>query len=216
MDFRGIAKQFRKVRILEEENVSSKQQEQNVPLSFAEPLALSTDSEENVLRLDKTEIPPMYREVRSFLRNTSAYKWLLANIRSSAMLTERNGTLLETIPRHMESKFSTARSSPVFEVRLNIDWNLPNFLRDQEYDGRNLDVALEHAITITGTDTTAQALNCISYMSQTWPLSGCEVVRALQKALSSTDLSYSSKQSHSTIQIFTQSISLSSAQVVSQ
>jgi hypothetical protein len=73
-----------------------------------------------------------------------------------------------------------------------MDWDLPNFLRGQGYD-TILEIAVEHAITVTGSSSNAQALSCMDYMCQTWPLSGREVVRVLQKALISPNLTFLSK-----------------------
>lgn len=143
--------------------------------------------------------PPRYQKVRSFLLDGPAYRWLLENVRSSALLTEREGTVLEVVTRKIDATLSSMRTpnslrSQVFQAIFDIDWDLLNFLRDQEYD-TPLEIAVARAITVTGSNRTAQALSCMDYMCQTWPSSGREVVRALQKALISPNLSCSSKQS---------------------
>jgi hypothetical protein len=56
-----------------------------------------------------------------------------------------------------------------------------------------LETALEGAITVTGPSHNAQALRCIDYMYQTWPSSGREIVRVVQKVLRSPDLFFSSE-----------------------
>ena len=148
--------------------------------------------------LDEIQEPPRYQEVRSFLLDGPAYQWLIDNARSSALLTERRGTVLEAITREIDAAFSSLKTpkSPYFQVAqaiFDIDWDLPNFLRNQEY-GTTLEIAVERAITVTGSRSNAQALSCMDYMCQTWPSSGHEVVRVLQMALRSLDLSCSSKQ----------------------
>ena len=149
-------------------------------------------------QLDEVQVPPKYQEVRSFLLDGPAYQWLLENARSSALLTERKGTILEAVTHMIDAMLSSMRTpksgrSQVFQANFNIDWDLPNFLTDQEYD-TTLEIAVERAITVTGSSSNAQALSCMDYMCQTWPSSGREVVRVLQMALRSLDLSCSSKR----------------------
>ena len=150
-------------------------------------------------QLGKVQEPPSYQRVRSFLLEGPAYQWLLQNARSSALLTEREGTVLEADIRKIDELLSSIRTLKqqhprVFQIIFDMDWDLPNFLRAQEYDA-TLEIAFERAITVTACQYSAQALSCIDYMCQTWPSSGREVVRVLQKALMSPSLSCSSKQS---------------------
>ena len=147
---------------------------------------------------DEVREPPRYQEVRSFILDGPAYQWLLENARSSALLTERKGTALEAVSRKIDAALSLLRTqdskpSPVFVTSFDMDWDLPDFLRAQEYD-TTLEIAFERAITLTGFGNSAQALSCADYMCQTWPSSGCEVVRALQKALTSPTLSCSGRR----------------------
>jgi hypothetical protein len=79
------------------------------------------------------------------------------------------------------------RHSSVFQADFDMDWDLPGFIRSQEYD-TPLDTALEGAIRVSGSSHNAQALRYIDYMYQTWPLTGREIVRVLQKVLRSPDL----------------------------
>jgi len=149
--------------------------------------------------LDEVQEPPRYQEVRSFLLDGPAYQWLIENARSSALLTERKGTNLEAMARKIDAALSSMRTpksrrSQVFQAIFDMDWDLPNFLRGQEYD-TTLEIAIERAITVTGSSSNAQALSCMDYMCQTWPSSGREVVRVLQKALMSPNLSSLSKRS---------------------
>jgi len=150
-------------------------------------------------QLDEAQEFPRYKEARSFLLDGPAYQWLIENARSSALLTERKGTILEAVTRKIDATLSSMRTpkslrSQVFQANFDMDWDLPNFLRGQEYD-TTLEIAVERAITVTGSSSNAQALSCMDYICQTWPSSGREVVRVLQKALISPNLSCSSKQS---------------------
>ena len=145
---------------------------------------------------DQVQVPPRYQEVRSFLLKGPAYQWLLKSARSSAHLTERRGTAMESISRKIDATLSSmerpkSRLCPIFRARFDVDWDLQNFLRGQEYD-TTLEIALERAITVTGSARDAQALSCMDYMCQTWPSSGRAVVHAFQKALRSPELSCTS------------------------
>ena len=147
---------------------------------------------------EEAQEPPRYHEVRSFLLDGPAYQWLLENARSSALLTERAGTSLEAVTRRVDAAFSSInssklRQSQVFQTRIEMEWDLLNFLKGQEYDSA-LDVAVEHAITITGSGSNAQALSCMDYMCQMWPSSGREIVHALQKAVVSPNMFSSCKE----------------------
>ena len=203
-----IAYQFRKrqmpVDMPEDEGLPTLQGDsmssvQNMLLWPAEHSYLLPASGPAEQQLDEAQEPPRYQEVRSFLLDGPAYQWLLENARSSALLTERKGTVLEAVSRKIDDTLTSIRTSklrhpPVFQMIFDMDWDLPNFLRAQEYDA-TLEIAFERAITVTAYQYSAQALSCIDYMCQTWPSSGREVVRVLQKALMSPSLSCSSKQS---------------------
>ncbi|KAH8802569.1 hypothetical protein F5884DRAFT_887230 [Xylogone sp. PMI_703] len=114
--------------------------------------------------LDEVQEPPRYQEVRSFLLDGLAYQWLVENARSSALLTERKGTILEAITCMIDDKLSSMRTPKsrrfqVFQVIFEMDWDLLNFLRGQEYD-TTMEIAVERAITVTGSSSSAQALSC--------------------------------------------------------
>lgn len=134
--------------------------------------------------------PPDYRVIRSFLRNSPAYSWLLKSIQASACLTDRGVRVME-ITRKLEDLFGRYSASKGrrsrYEVHYQIDWNLLEFLRKQQYD-TDEESMVESAIAITGSALNAQALTCLEYMKMTWPTTGPEVLRSLQKAVSSTSV----------------------------
>lgn len=147
--------------------------------------------------VDEEADPALYRQVRSFLLDSPAYRWLLANAQSSFMLTERTGTMVELVTQEMDQIISSmrnrrSRTFQVFVAEFVIDWDLRSFLESQEY-GVSLEKALENAITLTGTMMNAQALSCQEYMDQTWPSSGHRIVQLLQEALGSSNLSSNGK-----------------------
>jgi hypothetical protein len=138
------------------------------------------------------------KSIKSIMANVS---WFLENVGSSGLPTKR--TALEAITLEVDATLSSIRTTerpgfPAFQINFDIDWDLPNFLRGQTY-GTTWEIAVERAITVTGSSGNAQALSCVDYMSQTWPSSGREVVRVLQKAVMSPSLSFSGKQNPSEI-----------------
>ncbi|RYP71784.1 hypothetical protein DL771_004596 [Monosporascus sp. 5C6A] len=83
---------------------------------------------------------------------------------SIALLTERNGTIAETISREIDATLSSmktrkSRRFQIFQANFDMEWDLLNFLRGQEYDTTS-EIAVEHAITVTGSSGNAQALSC--------------------------------------------------------
>ena len=141
--------------------------------------------------------PPRYQEVRSFLLQGPAYDWLLKNCQSSALLIHADSTTMELFSQPIADMLSSMRPSKsrqaqVYRATFDVDWDLPGFLRQQRYD-TTLEIAIERAITLTGSIVNVQALSCLDYMCQTWPSTGNEVVRTLQNALSQQDLSSSSE-----------------------
>jgi hypothetical protein len=130
-------------------------------------------------------IAPRYQEVRSFLLNSVAFRWLVQRAQSAAILTDPRGTALETITHTMNAAFASskslkARSDQSYRVHFSLDWDYSHFLRNQEYDTDHKH--MERAITIIGRGNEAQATTCGSYMDQVWPSTGRELVQALQTA----------------------------------
>ena len=181
-----------------------------IGMSVAEKIALwGTYNEPDVPTFDTVEPDPIthdsveldlpwrYAEVRLFILESPAYKWLINNIRSTAVLGSRGETVLDAISRNINGQLVNLRSpkcrfSNSVNVDMLMDWDLPTFLEAQQY-GTPLHVAVEEAITITGAGTDAQALRCIDYMNQTWPSSGRETVSMLKQALMSPTLRCSCK-----------------------
>jgi hypothetical protein len=139
---------------------------------------------------------PGYPQLRTFLIKCEAYKWLLASAESCALLTLRKGSTMDNISQAIDAaqgdlssrhSFNAPLAPPSSTIRFDLDWDLPSFLKEQNYDP-SLENAFERAITITGSDVTAQALSCIDYMRQTWPYSGPLLIRAFQQALASPEL----------------------------
>jgi hypothetical protein len=137
---------------------------------------------------EEVTIAPKYQEVRSFLLNSAAFRWLVQRAQSAAILTDPKGTALETITHTMNAAFASLRSlkrrsDQSYRVHFSLDWDYSHFLRNQEYDTDYKQ--MECAITIIGRGNEAQATTCGSYMDKTWPSTGRELVQALQIAASS-------------------------------
>jgi hypothetical protein len=124
---------------------------------------------DSVLIMKEKEAPdtPLFTETRTFLIESRAYQWLLGRIRTSLILTTREGTTVEfiryTFIAHRDlsdlyGRFPTAT--------FRISWSPLNFLREQYYqDGKNQ--AIGEVITVTGSAIDAQAMTCAQYMHQT-------------------------------------------------
>jgi hypothetical protein len=148
------------------------------------------DPEQNA---KEVTIAPKYQEVRSFLLNSAAFRWLVQRAQSAAILTDPKGTALETITHTMNAAFASSRSLKIrsdqsYRVHFSLDWDYPHFLRNQEYDTDHNQ--MERAITIIRRGNEAQAATCGSYMDQLWPSTGRELVQALQEA------AFSGRQQH--------------------
>lgn len=143
------------------------------------------DAEETHQGEENVTIPPRYREVRSFLLSSTAYQLLLQRARCAARLIGAKRGAMEDISKAMSSTFACLRkhSKGTFthDVHFVLEWDLPGFMRSQAYDTCR-EIAMESAITITGSSSDAQALTCLQYMDQVWPSTGREILRVLQRA----------------------------------
>lgn len=144
-----------------------------------------SDGPESGVKHEKSQGDP-YRE---FLKKTSAYSWLLAVLRRELTLVNQEDNVLKTIRQTIHQRSSiVSKLTPrlqtnavtfVFKVR----WDRTDFEEGQE----RYVVPIEEAITLTGSLTNVQALPCIQYLRQTWPLNGEYIFRLLQKLMSSND-----------------------------
>jgi hypothetical protein len=166
---RRITNHFRELLI--SENSFEEDEPPNRPangMSVAEKMALwSTYSETEApvepdsytRELDVLDIPWRYGEVRSYILEGPAYKWLLENMRSTAILSDKGGTVLDSISKHIHSHLASisspkSRCFQLSQAKILMNWDLPRFLKTQEY-GTSMDTALERAITITGVEGNA-------------------------------------------------------------
>lgn len=128
-----------------------------------------------------------YRELVS---RTSAYSWLLAIMRRELAFVTQKEYILDSIRNEINRSFpsvpkiSARRQPDVVTSLFRVNWDLAAFIVEQEYSEDKI-VAMEEAITLTGSLIDAQALPCIQYLRQTWPLSGEYTFRLLQKLMDS-------------------------------
>ena len=81
-------------------------------------------------------------------------------------------------------EFSTKKQIRGVKLLYVVRWNPTTFISEQEYL-EDPHITLERAITLTGTLTDAQALPCVQYMHQTWPITGERTLRLIQGLLDS-------------------------------
>lgn len=125
---------------------------------------------------------------REFITKTSAYSWLLARMRRGITQASEEDDLLKTVHdkiwKYMGTlpRISTRRPPVAESLIFMVEWNPLSFIVKQEYS-EDPSVALLSAITLTGSPTNAQALSCLEYLNQTWPLSGKQVASLLHKLI---------------------------------
>ena len=145
-------------------------------------------SEEQDLSCDSPEDP--IDRYRTLIIKTSAYQWLLSVMRRELTLVVEQEDILGNIHREISKvlppvpKFSNRRQPDAIKLLYVLKWNPETFISGQEY-AEERTVAMERAITLTGTLTNAQALPCIQYLRQMWPTNGERILRLMQQLLES-------------------------------
>lgn len=127
---------------------------------------------------------------RDFILATSAYKWLIASLQREARLTRATPDLMERIQEKIISVLPPAprprreEPSQKYMVVFELDWDPVAFVEVQEYSEAPEEV-LEKVVTLTGSLNDAQAVTTKSYLCQTWPVTGEQVMRLLNDSLRS-------------------------------
>lgn len=126
-----------------------------------------------------TDGPPIADEYQSFVKQSEAYKWLLATIKGSWRLITPGPSadmsdMGQSITSHFLSQASArkvSRRTPptATDMTVSLDWDLRRFIEEQQYDVPPAEV-LDRAICITGTWREAQATTAAEYVKQVWPL----------------------------------------------
>ena len=191
---RLIAKSFRRLMPAEHDN-----EEGSVPalfdgisaqeriLDWVEEVEPEFPEEQNLSYVSH-EIP--IDRYRTLIPKTSAYQWLLSIMRKNLTLIVEQKNILGSIHKEISevlppiSKFSIKREADSLNLLYVLNWDPKTFLAGQEYAEEGT-VAMERAITLTGTLTNAQALPCLQYLRQTWPTNGEDILRLMQQLLES-------------------------------
>lgn len=145
---------------------------------YGEDLEAANQADEDIESLPEVSI------YTKFLLELPVYKWLLDNIRKSIYMDvpgsvqARIGTsILKFIAE--PQKVSRRVRPQKYNFKFTVDWDPCLFLYKQEYLERP-EIALERALTITGSETNAQAATTMQYLSQTWPSSGIYLLGLLK------------------------------------
>lgn len=131
---------------------------------------------------------PGLQKFRECIVKSYAYEWLLNDLQRHCFLASSGPNLMAEVSDaillnlSMESHSSKRESAIPFKMTYAMEWNLVQFLEDQEYIETNSQ-ALSMVITLTGSRKAAQALTCSQYLHQTWPFSGGKVLNLLQSLL---------------------------------
>jgi hypothetical protein len=162
--------------------------EQHTTVTFGDELAAAlapchpheTPTEKNEDGVEDEEVDTsVYRD---FIIGTPAYSWLVATLQREASLTRATPDLMEdirnTIFAALPSKRKVSRKapSPEYKATFCLEWDPLSFVKEQRYT-ESPEVALERAITLTGSVNDAQAVTTREYLSQTWPATGIQVMR---------------------------------------
>lgn len=127
---------------------------------------------------------------RHLITKSSAYNWLLAAMVRELTLGIQEKYILDSIHHEIRRSLpsvptiSIQRQPDPVTLVFRTNWDPAAFIAEQEYSEDNR-LAMERAITLTGSLTDAQALSCVQYLRQTWPLSGEYTLRLLQKLMAS-------------------------------
>ncbi|KAE9374285.1 hypothetical protein N431DRAFT_556628 [Stipitochalara longipes BDJ] len=121
----------------------------------------------------------------TFLTSCHAYQWLVSRMRAELLLTRIEGTRAAAIKIDILKELADLRRSEHSRVeetaRFEIAWDLIGFLKDKYLDAQ--EIRLGSLITIVGTGDEMQAITCVEYMKQVWPVTGPETLIVLQGAL---------------------------------
>jgi len=133
---------------------------------FVHEIELSTDAE-------------LYR---NFILTTPAYTWLIKSLQREVTITRADPDMMEIIGNKIFGalpsyrKVSRKVSSPEYKATFEVDWDPLAFVKEQQYTV-SPEIALERAITLTGSANDAQAVTTANYLFQTWPATGKQVMR---------------------------------------
>ncbi|KAL6408743.1 serine/threonine protein kinase [Ilyonectria robusta] len=148
--------------------------------------------------MDSSQQPldlPNLEDYKQFIKSSQSYQWLLTKIQAYSRVDRLDPSIMlyigESIRSHILPfaplrKVSRHRSPLSVEMSFHLDWDLFQFIRDQEYVGEPEHI-LDHIICLTGVSQQAQATTVSEYMEQTWPKANLSIRLLLKKFLSRPD-----------------------------
>jgi hypothetical protein len=136
---------------------------------------LTTRNADDEIEEEKNEetITPQISAYRDFISKSPAYEWLLESLQRECLLvpTEPDAlkkirqTLMECFP--IAHRVSQRHAAETYTVTFTIEWDPHAFFVQQNYE-RKAEEILGRVITLTGSETDAQAVTCEQYFQQTW------------------------------------------------
>jgi hypothetical protein len=125
---------------------------------------------------------------RNALTQSSAYPWLLSHLQLESNLECAGPVQTKNVIKHQildkigrPAKISRKYQSSVCTIMF--DLCSPIVLWEQQQYKETLSEVISDAITVTGHGDNVQATTCLQYMSQTWPQTGENIIRLLQRCV---------------------------------
>lgn len=129
-----------------------------------------------------------FGEYLEFISSTKAYRWLLGRLQREVRSTTKGEDAMTHIRDTVVSSFHSVRRisrKPPMATHcaiFELEWNVLDFLESQDYNDANHEV-FDNIITLTGSSSDAQASTCAQYLSQTWPVTGNNMVEFVKAML---------------------------------
>lgn len=145
-----------------------------------------------------TNLLPELSAYTNVITKLPAYQWLLESIQRELymnvpgnMQSSIKDSIIGYLPR--TEKVSRRTMPRKHTMIFTADWDPHAFLQEQGYSVA-AETAIERAITITGSETDAQAATTMQYLSQTWPSSGVHLLHLVKRVIQGDyDTTYSYK-----------------------
>jgi hypothetical protein len=143
------------------------------------------DNEDDLM--DRSELSAYH----NIIVDSPAYEWFLTKLAKESVLQlgipERRirQQILDSLPTGTINK---RRSPNIHEVTIDLDWHhtMEERLRHELSEGSKCPVQLfQPSIIVTGSPQEAQGLTIRQYLAQTWPMTGLQLLDALEKATTS-------------------------------
>lgn len=111
--------------------------------------------------------------------NNGPFKWLLSRL-NRELQHRSNAESINKIGQHIESYVDTARSAEntPCQATFKVRFCLADFWNRQSVED-HMPKRLSKLISVTGSYEDAQALTCGQYLTQTWPVTGPQVLQHL-------------------------------------